>query len=723
MVRKWSALLCLWIGVGVSLTACGSTPLLPKGPEATSSSASIFDQFAPTKKAKTSNPIDADAMSIAPRHSGAVQTEGATITARPSVAMPNDVEQPQLGAGYIRANVKVANASAGTVNLNFEDVELKTVVQAILGEVLKLNYSVDANVSGKTMSLSARRPVRQEHLLTLLETALRAQGVIMVEEAGVYRIIPDAQGQGRGQANIGLNAGKEGYGITALPLENISPDAVISILYGMEAAPKSVRSDKDRNLIIIEGTFAERARLVDAALTFDVDWMRNQSVAILPVRDANPGTIITELKKLAVSRSVTYHPIDRMNAIMAVSTSSTALREVTNWVGQLDRTDERRMGARVYRLKYLDARKVVALLKEIFSQGSAGATASSHTQVDPAAGTITTTTAAAQSAPAGPPAEPGTGDPSQAASPSGGEAEGGNGTIRFAADLTNNAVVVYSDLEKAQLVERAIRDLDRKQTQVAIEATIAEVTLNDNLRNGVQFFLTSKAVGLGADHGSVSNLLEALPISRVVPGLNLLLGKEASPKLVLDALREITDVKILSSPSVVVLNNEPAILQVGDQVPITTRSAQDVTNPLAPVVNSITMRDTGVILRVTPRLHANSLIGIDIEQEISAVKDPDAQTLTPTISQRRVKSTVTVENSQTLLIGGLISEQRNKSNSGIPGLIEIPYVGDVLGGLHTRGKDRTELIVFIRPQLIRDQFDAHDVAEGLRQKMKGFDRW
>jgi general secretion pathway protein D len=219
-------------------------------------------------------------------------------------------------------------------------------------------------------------------------------------------------------------------------------------------------------------------------------------------------------------------------------------------------------------------------------------------------------------------------------------------------------------------------------------------------------------------------LLKALPLNRVVPGLNLLLGSEASPKLVIDALREVTKVKILSSPSLVVVNNQPAILQVGDQVPVTTRSAQDVTNPTAPVVNSIDFRDTGVILRVTPRVHANSTIGIDIEQEISSVKDTgDAATLTPTISQRRVKSTVAVADAQTLLIGGLISEQRNRGRSGIPGLVDVPVLGNIFSGTNVNENTRTELIIFIRPQLIHDMADARRVAESLRRRMKGFERW
>ena len=202
-------------------------------------------------------------------------------------------------------------------------------------------------------------------------------------------------------------------------------------------------------------------------------------------------------------------------------------------------------------------------------------------------------------------------------------------------------------------------------------------------------------------------------------------GSETSPKLVLDALRDVTEVKILSSPSLVVVNNQAAVLQVGDQVPITTRQAQDVSqSPTAPVINTVEFRDTGVILRVIPRVHPDSMIGIDIEQEISSVKDSaNADTLTPTISQRRVKSKVSVADGQTLLIGGLMSEQRTKGKSGIPGLNDIPVIGELFAGMHKVESVKTELIIFIKPRVLRDGSDARRLAEDLRQRMKGFSHW
>jgi general secretion pathway protein D len=298
--------------------------------------------------------------------------------------------------------------------------------------------------------------------------------------------------------------------------------------------------------------------------------------------------------------------------------------------------------------------------------------------------------------------------------------------VRITADANNNALLIYANQENYRIIERTLQQLDRPQLQVSIDATIAEVTLNDTLRYGVQFFLKSEDVGLGKNKGSVLNTASAASavssavssavLSRALPGFNFLVGTEAQPRLILDALHQVTGVKVLSTPSVVVMDNQVATLQVGDQIPITTRTAQAVDVAIAPVVNNIDYRNTGVILRVAPRINSNGNVILDIEQEISSVAGQATPTLTPTISQRRIASTISVYSGQMVALGGLISEQQNVDKSGLPVINRIPILGDIIGS-NARGTKRTELIVFIRPQVIRDPRDARAVAEELRSRL------
>jgi general secretion pathway protein D len=257
--------------------------------------------------------------------------------------------------------------------------------------------------------------------------------------------------------------------------------------------------------------------------------------------------------------------------------------------------------------------------------------------------------------------------------------------------------------------------------QVAIDVTIAEVTLNDQLSYGVQFFLHGGAVSNTASgtipsilNNVASNTGSATTGTGLSGGLNIIAGNPASPRVVINALSAITDVKILSNPSLVVVDNGDASLEVGDQVPIATGSATVLSANNA-VVNTVDYKNTGVILHVQPHVNYNGSVTLDIDQLVS---EPTTTSLTPTISTREVKSTISVVSGQSVLLAGMIQDNLSKSRSGVPILGQLPYVGAAFG---TTGKSdiRTELIMFIRPQIIRDGADASMVAEELRSKMRG----
>jgi general secretion pathway protein D len=264
--------------------------------------------------------------------------------------------------------------------------------------------------------------------------------------------------------------------------------------------------------------------------------------------------------------------------------------------------------------------------------------------------------------------------------------------------------------------------------QVAIDATVAEVTLTEALQYGVQFYLNGQNVGggvLGPGAGqsnvsavaAASTTAQSALLQSVGPGLNLLLGSAGNPRAILNALQSVTQVKVLSSPSLVALDNQPALLQVGDEIPITTSSAAVLASSTTPIVSTIEMRNTGVILKVLPHINANGRIQLEVDQEISNVVATDQQTLTPTISQRRVHSTVSVMSGQTVLLAGLISENSQSTRSGIPGLREIKFLGDMFGNTSAT-KSRSEIIIFIKTQLIRNTVEAGAVTEEFRDKLQ-----
>jgi general secretion pathway protein D len=643
-------------------------------------------------------------------------------------------------------------------DLNFENAPVSTVAKVILGDILGVGYTIDPRVQG-TISLASGRPVLKSDILYVLENALRLSNVALARDRSGYRLLPTSEAVGTGTMDK-ISSAEPGYGITVIPLRYVSAQTIIKLLDSFAIKPGMIRADASRNILMLQGSGAERRTAIETVSSFDADWMSGQSVGIYPVHNSTPEPIIAELEKIMDAGTdglghgtIRFQPISRLNAILVVSRKPESLRTAGTWIARLDQSDTASTNLKVYRLQYGNARQIAALLTEIFFGRGTSGLESSSTQIAPGTG-VSTTSSGGPLAALGMPSSGGSGAPPSAAvstaraAPSaagsrgtdaaqGGASPGldsifGGGSrgataggqtilpgVRITADVTNNSILVYASQEGHRIVKQTLRQIDRPQMQVAIEATIAEVTLNDTLNHGVQFFLKSSDIGLPADKGSLINSSTGAVLSRTIPGFSFLLGSNTEPRLILDALHTVTDVKVLSNPSLVVLDNQPATLQVGDQVPVSTGSATVLTANNT-IVNTIDYRNTGIILRVIPRINFNGNVVLDIEQEISNVASTSssASTLTPTVSQRRIKSSIAVASGQTVLLAGLISEREDLTRGGIPILDQLPGIGNLFAH-QTKTKTRTELIIFIRPQIIRDSVDANVVAEELRTKLNG----
>jgi general secretion pathway protein D len=656
----------------------------------------------------------------------------------------SDGTRPQ-GASLIEKD----DTGASGYDLNFENAPVATVAKVILGDVLGVGYTIDPRVQG-TVTLASVRPVAKDDALFVLENALRMSGVALVHDHSGYRLLPSNEA---GPGGIDRTAAQAGQGISVVPLRYVSAQTVFKLLDAFGVKASTVRPDVGRNTLIIQGSGSDRSAAIDTVLSFDADWMRGQSVGIFPVHNSSPEPVIAEIEKIMDSGEgglsqnvIKFQPIGRLNSILVVSQKPEYLKRAGVWIARLDKSDTEGVNLKAYPLRYGNSKLVTALLNEMLTgrSSASGSLDNASSQISPGAGITATSsgtsplaslsalpTQASGAAPAtgtaAPRASPAAGTDNLSGGLLGSAAKPAAGNlilqnVRITADVTNNAVLVYADQESQRIVEQTIRQIDRPQRQIAIEATIAEVTLNDQLNYGVQFFLASQQGSVvntvaSSGGGTTVDAAAGALLSRALPGFNLLVGAENSPRVILDALHNITDVKVLSNPSLVVLDNQAATLQVGDQVPFTTGSATVLTAGNT-VVNTIDYKNTGIILRVLPRANANGNVVLDIEQEISSVAPgTTAGSLTPTISERRVKSSVAVASGQTVLLAGLITETENKQRQGIPGLDQLPgALGDAFSH-QVNSRARTELILFIRPTVIRDAVDAHVIAEEMRTKI------
>jgi general secretion pathway protein D len=204
-------------------------------------------------------------------------------------------------------------------------------------------------------------------------------------------------------------------------------------------------------------------------------------------------------------------------------------------------------------------------------------------------------------------------------------------------------------------------------------------------------------------------------IAPLAPGLNFLVGSRKDPSVIIDALSRVTSVRVVSSPSVVVLDNQQAVIKVGDQVPIRTQELTPIDSQN--IINSFEYRDTGVILRVTPRVSGTGLVTMEISQELLDTQPGEGAGGNPTFSQRVINSTVSVYSRQTVVLGGLIAGEEERDKIGVPIIDHIPVIGDLLGKTDNRRR-RSELIVFITPHVIRDALEASQVSEEVRAKLR-----
>jgi general secretion pathway protein D len=640
-------------------------------------------------------------------------------TARPAPA------QAQLffGADPVGAGARrgAAQDPTGGVRLNFDGASLREVVDVILGEVLGVNYTIDPAVDG-TVILSSTAALSQADLLNVLETVLQMHGATLVDLGGTYAVLAGQPVVGAAQiAPVGGETAPPlivGTGVTIVPLRYVSAGAAAQFIQPLLSLPEQIRVDDSRNLVLFVGTAAERQNVVRTLGEIDVDWMAGRSVGIFPLRTATPEAVILELEGLFTpldpfatqAAGVRFLPMSRLNAVLAITAQPDQLVEIERWVQRLDRGSGASVQFFVYQLQHTPATEMAALLNESFGDAGGSGDAQALAPIGFDQGFPDDLGLAPD-------------DPLLPAFPGAAPAGRGNllDNVKVVADTTANALVIRATPQAYELIEQTIRRLDRAPLQVLIEATIAEVVLNDLLRFGVQYYFDAGGVQGGFNTsgaglaGAGGGLLT--PLGQL-PGFNFIISGGSS-NVTIDALSRITDVQVLSSPSLVVQDNSEAVLTVGDEVPLITRTTQGIENPDAPVVANIEYRETGVILEVRPRINTNNVVTLEISQEVSRVQQPDQarRDENPIIVQRRIASKVNVTSGQTVVLGGLIQDSTLQSSEKVPLLGDIP----VLGNLFRSQRDenvRTELIVFITPRVIRNAEDARDISEELRSRMR-----
>lgn len=585
-------------------------------------------------------------------------------------------------------------------SLNLVDAPIPVAAKSVLGDVLGLNYTVDARLSGK-VTLQTTSPVSKDALVDIFESALSLNGAVITKRNGSYQVVPasEAFASTPELASNGALAGP-GIKVQAVELKYVSASEMKNILEPISRQGSIVRTDDTRNILMIAGTNDDLASMRNAIHVFDVDWMKGMSVALHPLRASQATSVAKELDAIfaaeegASSKIVRFVPNERLNSILIITSRPQYLDRAAAWIRQLDRlasTNEERLF--VYNIQNRPAKELAQVLQSVLRGRE-----SSTTEDAPIAPDLQP--ASLQSESASSANDGGRADPFSQSSTK----------TSVVADIENNALLISTTARQYERIEPLLRQLDVLPTQVMLEAVIAEVTLNDELRFGLRWFFENSTIGT-----RFSDLASG-GTGATFPGLAWSYATN-DMRVTLNALSSLTDVNVVSAPTLMALNNQKAVLQIGDQVPIVSRQAQSTDDSSAPVINSVEMKDTGVILTVVPRINASGKVMLDIQQEVSdVVRTTSSGIDSPTIQQRKVSTRVVVSDNESVALGGLIQQRNDLTRTQVPVLGNIPLIGNAFKS-KTDQIRKTELIIFIKPRIVRDVREARDVTEEFRKQL------
>ena len=698
------------------------------------------------------------------RVNGTVGSTDASAPALYSAGQPVRIEPPALSTSI---GADIASGPAD-ISLDFADADIREVVAQVLGTVLHVNYTIDPAVRG-TATLRSARPMTRAQALAALQAVLAQNGAALVQSGSLYRVVT----QVAAAASPGLASGAGSAGGSVVPLRFAAADELAKVLQPFIGAGGRIVPDPSRNALLITGDPTSRETLLGLVAAFDINLLAGQSYAVLPVANGDAKDFATALQEAvrgqgggALAGVVRVVPMQRINSVLVVSAQPRYIEDVRRVYALVERG--RRFSVRGWSVYYLQnsrSNDIAYVLQQAFTprsvtaqpspaggigpgrsgrslgnngggqsgggssggigvsggigmRGGGGGGQSAQGQLATASGGPTVTQGASGGSP-DQSSNPLLGGLEPGGGPSGGPGGAGDSSadsMRIIPNGQNNALLIYATPQERDAVEATLRRLDILPLQVRIDATIAEVTLNDQLRYGTQFYFTS---------GEFNSVLSTATATAVSAGLNTALPgfifagrNDGGAPLAITALQAVTQVRVLSAPQVTVLDNEAARLQVGQLVPFLTQSAQSTLAAGAPIVSSVDYRETGVIMEVTPRVNSGGLVTLDISQEVSDV-DPTQTTPglnSPTFTQRVVKTRVAVQDGQTVGLAGLIRDNVSSGNSGIPFFSRIPVLGSLFG-TQNNTRQRTELLVLITPRVIHDQRDARALTEDLRDQL------
>ncbi|MBN3746658.1 type II secretion system secretin GspD [Burkholderia sp. Se-20373] len=682
----------------------------------------------------------------------------------------------RVATTLIVAGIIVSQAAYAQVTLNFVNADIDQVAKAI-GAATGKTIIVDPRVKGQ-LNLVAERPVPEDQALKTLQSALRMQGFALVQDHGVLKVVPEADAKLQGVPTYVGNApqARGDQVITQVfELHNESANNLLPVLRPLISPNNTVTAYPANNTIVVTD-YADNVRRI-AQIIAGVDSAAGAQVQVVPLRNANAIDLAAQLQKMldpgaignsdaTLKVSVTADP--RTNSLMLRASSASRLAAAKRLVQQLDAPSAVPGNMHVVPLRNADAVKLAKTLRGMLGKGSGSDSGSSASSNDAnsfnqnggssSSGNFSTGTSGTPPLPSG-----GLGGSSSSSSYGGTSGSGGLGSGgllggdkdkgddnqpggMIQADAATNSLIITASDPVYRNLRSVIDQLDARRAQVYIEALIVELNSTTQGNLGIQWQVASgqflggtnlnPGLGLGnsiinltaggvtnaaggISGGGLANNLGALSQGLNIGWLHNMFGVQGLGAL-LQYFAGVSDANVLSTPNLVTLDNEEAKIVVGQNVPIATGSYSNLTSgTTSNAFNTYDRRDVGLTLHVKPQITDGGILKLQLYTEDSAVVSGTTNAQTgPTFTKRSIQSTILADNGEIIVLGGLMQDNYQVSNSKVPLLGDIPWIGQLFRS-ESKVRQKTNLMVFLRPVIISDRSTAQEVTSNRYDYIQG----
>lgn len=604
--------------------------------------------------------------------------------------------------GY-REQVPTPESVSGedVVELNYEQAELRLVLEELanaLDITLVIDPTIDAQISIRT---SPNRPLQRDDIWPLIRLLTRDAGVVLERAGDVYnarRVSSNLTAEIVTPETLGDGTSARVMQIT--PLIYVSTDSVIQAISPLLEPSGSVSQLGNSNLLLITGSEFELERVNQLLMLIDADPFSNQGMRLYQLSNANATEVATELEEIlqmieGPNPAYQVKGIERINALLVTAPAARGFEEIGRWVQILDADSQEQVEQLfTYRVKNLVAQELADTLSKVFEdddepvfnqQQDINNVAPNRPPLFPEPGQDGQSEQATTEANEAP----------GATAPNANSAVSANLSVKIVADEATNSLLIRSTARDYRQLLTTISQLDAVPLQVMVNAVIAQITLNDNTRFGVDWSRI-------ADDATL-NPISTSTVTDFTPSLGGLMFSKgfldgaARVEATLEAIAANNDVRLLARPSLTVSNNQEGEIKIGADVPV--EAGQSIGTGGFTTTN-IQYRDTGILLYITPQINSDGVVNLIIRQELSSVDTGSSGVNNnPVFNNQEISTTVVVRNGENVVLGGLIQNDIESLNTGVPGLNRVPVLGNLFS-YRQQNQERRELFIVLRPEII-----------------------